>query len=324
MTDEIPAIPKEWQPDPADYSFDLNRRLDSIVSIRTRIPDEGMTASMLGTERGGHGIVINDKGLIVTIGYIITEADSVWLVTNHGETIQGHVVAYDQRSGFGLVQALGKLDLLPVTLGSSASIGLGERMLVAGSGGIEYCTKVVMTGIREFAGYWEYLLERAFFTSPAHPFWSGAALLGENGNLYGIGSLIVQAVDSDGKERSVNMIIPIDELTHILDELIQYGQTTLPPRPWMGWYVQDTTEGPVVAGVVDNGPADEALIQSGDEITKINDIEVGDLASIHRAVWAAGEAGVTIDVEYLREGVVDIAIVTSADRNRLLATGSVH
>lgn len=324
MTDDTPSIPDAWQPDPDDYDFDLRQRLDSIVSVRTHIPDEGMTASMLGTERGGHGIVINDKGLIVTIGYIITEADSVWLVTNTGETIQGHVVGYDQRSGFGLVQALGKLDLPPVTLGSSASIGLGERMLVAGSGGIEQCTKVVVSGVREFAGYWEYLLERAFFTSPAHPFWSGAALLGENGNLYGIGSLIVQAVGSDGEERAVNMIIPIDELTPILDELIQYGQRTLPPRPWMGWYVQDTADGPIVAGVVDNGPAAAAQIRAGDEITKVNDIDVGDLATIHRTVWASGEAGVAVSVEFQREGENYLVEVLSADRNRLLATGSVH
>lgn len=324
MGNESPSVPRDWRPEPEDYSFDLLERLDSIVAVKTRIPDESMTASMLGTERDGHGVVINDKGLIVTIGYVITEADSVWLVANNGQTVQGHVVGYDQRSGFGLVQALGKFDIPPVKLGSSASIGLGERMLVAGSGGIEKCTKVVISGVREFAGYWEYLLERAFFTSPAHPFWSGAALLGANGNLYGIGSLIVQAVDEEGNERSVNMIIPIDELTHILDELIQYGQRTLPPRPWMGWYVQDTTEGPIVARVVDDGPAAAAQIQVGDEILKVNDIEVGDLATIHRTVWACGNAGVNIDVEYRREGLDQTVTVTSTDRNQLLVKGSVH
>ncbi|MBX2825172.1 MAG: S1C family serine protease [Gammaproteobacteria bacterium] len=324
MSDENPVIPESLRPDPDDYSFDLLQRLDSIVSVRTRIPDHAMTAPMLGTERAGHGVVINDEGLVVTIGYVITEADSVWLVTNTGVTLQAHVVGYDQQSGFGLVQALGKLDISPVTLGNSGTVGLGQRMLVAGSGGIEHCTRVLVSGIREFAGYWEYLLQRAFFTSPAHPFWGGTALLGENGNLYGIGSLIVQAVDSEGQETSVNMMIPIDELTPILDELILYGRRNEPPRPWMGWFVQDTETGPVVAGVVDSGPAESAGLASGDEIVSINDESVADLASVHRAVWAAGEAGTRINVAWIREGEQQQGTVSTADRNTRMSSASVH
>jgi len=324
MSDEPLAIPGPLRPDPADYAFDLPARLDSIVSVRTRIPDEGMTASMLGTERAGHGVVINYDGLIVTIGYVITEAESVWVISNRGQTIQGHVVGYDQQSGFGLVQTLGRLDLAPITLGSSSSVGLSQRMLLAGSGGIEHCASVVVSGIREFAGYWEYLLERAFFTLPAHPEWGGAALIGESGNLYGIGSLIVQAVDRNGEKSAVNMIIPIDELTPILGDLILYGRRNAPPRPWMGWYVQDTTQGPVVAGVVDDGPAATAGIRSGDEIVSIDGQPVFDIATVYRAIWAVGAAGTQIEVARLRDGLPLSGKVTSADRNTLLTTAQVH
>jgi len=324
MSDENPVIPEALRPDPDKCAFDLKHTLDSIVSVRTRIPDDAMTAPMLGTERSGHGVVINDEGLVVTIGYVITEAESVWLVTNSGVTLQAHVVGYDQQSGFGLVQALGRLDLAPMTLGNSSSVGLGQRMMVAGCGGVEHCTRVLVSGVREFAGYWEYLLQRAFFTAPAHPFWGGAALIGENGNLYGIGSLIVQAVDQDGEESAVNMIIPIDELTPILDELILYGRRNEPPRPWMGWFVQDTAGGPVVAGVVDSGPAAAAGIHSGDEIVSINDEVVADLASVYRAVWAAGDAGTQINVAWIREGEQKQGFVQSADRNTLMSSASVH
>ena len=101
-----PELESPMQPNPEDYAFDLNAALDSIVSLRSQVPEDALTAGVLGTERAGHGVVIADDGLVVTIGYLITEAESLWILTNEGTTVPGHVVGYDQETGFGLVQAL--------------------------------------------------------------------------------------------------------------------------------------------------------------------------------------------------------------------------
>ena len=216
--------PRPDNPPSSDgWSATALKALESVVSIRTGIPDDAMTAGGLGTEREGHGVVINDQGLVLTIGYIVTEAASVWLVDHMGNAVQGHVVAYDQQSGFGLVQPLGKLAVLPVVLGKSADLTPGQEMLLAGCGGVEHTQQVQVGAIDEFAGYWEYLIDAAIFTAPAHPFWSGAALIGEDGKLYGIGSLVLQTVDQNEVESNANMVVPIDLLPPILDDLLLYG-----------------------------------------------------------------------------------------------------
>ncbi len=311
-------------PDPADYDFDLYRTLQSVVSVRTRIPEDAMTASVLGTERAGHGVIINDQGLILTIGYVVTEADSVWLVDHAGTTLPGHVVAYDQESGFGLVQALGKMPLPAIPIGRSASVAVGQSMLLAGSGGISETLKVHIAAVNEFAGYWEYLLDAAIFTTPAHPSWGGAALIGEDGHLYGIGSLILQTVNSRNDEQSANMIVPIDLLEPIMDDLLMYGARNQPARPWLGWFVHDTRDGPVVAGVSDDSPADTAGLLSGDLIIEINGEAVDDLPALYRKVWNTGPAGVDVEVLFERDGQQLSTHLASIDRNSRLKSASLH
>ena len=179
-------------------SYDLERTLSAIVSVRTQIPEDAMTAKILGTERAGHGVLINENGLIVTIGYLVTEAETIWIVDNKGGATAGHTVAYDQETGFGLIQALGRLDLPALEMGSSADVNEGEWMMLAGHGGRENAISARVQAKREFAGYWEYLLDEAIFTTPPHPTWGGAGLIGEDGTLRGIGSLFVQQVISGG------------------------------------------------------------------------------------------------------------------------------
>jgi len=322
--DDFPTISAALQPNPADFEFDLKRCLEGVVSVRTQIPEDGLTAPVLGTERAGHGVVINDQGLVLTIGYIITEAQTVWLVDHKDSTVQGHVVAYDQESGFGLVQALGRLDLPVMALGQSKHLKIGERMVLAGAGGTTQSVEIKIAGIREFAGYWEYLLDEAIFTAPAHPSWGGAALIGQDGRLYGIGSLILQTVDQTGDTNAANMVIPIDLLPPILDELMMFGKRDKPARPWLGWYVQETREGLAVAGVVDDGPADTAGIEDGDAIIEINGEAVESLADLYRNVWATGLAGVDVTVTFERQDVRQSTIITSIDRGSRLKTASVH
>lgn len=324
MSENVSAVSSGLRPNPDDYSCDLLYCLTSMVEVRTVVPEDALTAEALGTERSGHGVVIDDQGLVLTIGYIVTEAESVWLIADDGKALPAHVVAYDQQSGFGLVQALGKLDLPALKLGNSSELVPEQSMVVAGSGGLEHCVATEIASIREFAGYWEYLLDDAIFTSPAHPSWGGTALIGDDGKLYGIGSLIVQTLDSTGEKGYANMVIPIDLLPPIIDELMRYGRRDREPRPWLGWFIQETSSGPVVADVVDDGPADVGGIQEGDVITAVNGQGIDSLADLYRKVWASGDAGVEIEISIDRESRYKTLRLGSIDRSSRLKSASLH
>jgi S1-C subfamily serine protease len=179
-------VPSAVQPRAEDFGFDLERTLTSVVGLHSIIPSDAFTADTLGTERAGNGVVIDD-GLILTIGYLITEAETVWLHLADGRVVQGHALGFDQNSGFGLVQALGSLDLDPLPLGSSAAASLNDRIVVGGIGGRTRSLAGRIVAKQEFAGYWEYLLDEAIFTYPAHPNWGGTGLISAAGELIGIG-----------------------------------------------------------------------------------------------------------------------------------------
>src|SRR3954466_8041045 len=203
------AFPGNLQPRPEDCAFALGPVLDSLVLVRCQIPEDAFTAPILGTERAGNGIVIREDGLVLTIGYLVTEATAIWLTTNRGVAVAGYPLAYDQATGFGLVQPLGKLDAPVLARGSAASCTVGDDVIVAGHGGRAHALKTRIVAKREFAGYWEYVLDEALFTAPAHPQWGGTAMVGEEGRLLGIGSLLVQELVG-GKTVQGNMIVPID------------------------------------------------------------------------------------------------------------------
>ncbi len=171
-------IPSNLQPDPADYSFDLEQALKAVVSLKTYVPADAFTANTLGTERSGSGVMIKGTGLIATIGYLITEAETIWITSSEGQAVPGHALAYDQESGFGLVQALGKLDVPALELGDSDRLKVGDQAVLAAGGGRQHAIETRIVGRQEFAGYWEYVLDDALFTAPAHPFWGGCGLIG--------------------------------------------------------------------------------------------------------------------------------------------------
>src|SRR5207247_2649416 len=168
------AFPLEMRPRPEDWRFDLDAALDSVVQLRAEIPEDAFTAPILGTERAGNGIVIREDGLVLTIGYLITEASTIWLTSNQGVVAGGYPLAYDQATGFGLVQPLGRLGARALERGASASCRIGENVVVAGHGGRAHALKAAVFAKREFAGYWEYVLDEALLTAPAHPQWGGA------------------------------------------------------------------------------------------------------------------------------------------------------
>ena len=316
-------IPHNLQPDPDDYAFDLESTLRSVVGLRANVPSDAFTADTLGTERIGNGVVIRADGLVLTIGYLITEAETLWLITSDGRAVPGHALAFDQNTGFGLVQSLGPLDLPAIEFGDVAALKVGTQAIMAAGGGRTHAIETKVVGRQEFAGYWEYLLDDAIFTAPAHPFWSGAALIGADGKLYGTGSLILQ--QGDGKRRmDMNMIVPVACLHPILDELLATGRANRPPRPWLGLYAMENEGGLVVGGLADGGPAEKAGVRAGDRIIGVGDEDVSELGNLWRKVWAAGQAGATVLLRLGRDDG-DVAVrITTADRAKFLRAPRLH
>lgn len=312
------------QPKPQDYSFDLEQALASIVSLRTLIPADAFTADTLGTERAGHGVVIRKDGLVLTIGYLVTEAETVWITHASGRVVPGHVLAFDQETGFGLVQPLARLDVPALPLGNSSAATVGEDVVVAGAGGKSHAVAARIIAKQEFAGYWEYVLDEAIFTAPSHPNWGGSALIGMGGELLGIGSLQIQRATGEKRLEDVNMIVPIDLLKPILNDLLTFGKPNKPARPWLGLFASEQDSVVTVIGVTARGPAHAAKVASGDVILEVAGKRVTSLADLFRRVWSLGTAGVDVPLTINREGRTRRVVLKSCDRRDLLKGPILH
>ncbi len=317
------AFPAALQPSPDETAFDLGAALDAAVLLRTEIPEDAFTAPILGTERAGNGVVIRDDGLVLTIGYLITEAESIWISTNRGTVVQGHALAYDQATGFGLVLPLGQLGVRPLARGTAASVKTDSPVIVIGHGGRAHSLKAKIVAKREFAGYWEYVLDEALFTAPAHPQWGGAALVGEDGKLLGIGSLLVQEAFG-GKTVDGNMFVPIDLLTPILDDMLASGRPARPPRAWLGLYIAEMEGRLVVGGLAPGGPAEKAGLQLGDLLLEVAGERLAGLAALFRKIWSCGPAGSEVPLTFSRRGATSTVRTRSADRNDFLKKPRLH
>jgi len=317
-------IPRKLQPNPDEYAFDLERALHAVVGLRTQIPADAFTAATLGTERAGSGVVIRENGLVVTIGYLIMEAETVWVTSPVAGAVPGHALAYDQQTGFGLVQPLGRLGLPALAIGDSTRLSEGDPVIFAASGGRRHAIETRVIGREEFAGYWEYVLDDAIFTAPAHPFWGGGAVIGTDGRLLGIGSLILQRGDDKGRRLDMNMAVPIDRLAPVIDDLLTFGRVNQPPRAWLGLYAMENDDALVVGGLADGGPAEQAGVHSGDRILAIQGDDVNDLATLWRRLWAAGPAGSRVVLRVARDDTEVDLTITSADRARFLKAPRVH
>src|SRR5580658_10964292 len=241
-------LPEPLRPQQSRFGFDLSATYGSVVLVHTEASEDGYTAQFLGTERLGSGVVIRsaERKLVLTIGYLITEAESIWLTTLDGKVVEACPLAHDPVSGFGLVQPLGALDAPAIERGSATSLAIGDNVIVVGHGGERHSLEARLIARREFAGYWEYLLDEALFTAPPHPQWGGTALVGEDGLLLGIGSLFVE--ESMAQERfDANMFVPVDLLAPVLDDKIAFGRPRSQPRPWLGIYTAEQADHVIVA-----------------------------------------------------------------------------
>jgi S1-C subfamily serine protease len=315
-------VPTSAQPRAEDYGYDLERALSAVVGLHSIIPPDGFTAETLGVERAGNGVLIDD-GLVLTIGYLITEAATVWLHRDDGHVVEGHALGFDQETGFGLVQALGKVDRPALPIGSSQAAAIGERVVIGGAGGRTRSLAGRIAAKQEFAGYWEYLLDEAIFTSPAHPNWGGTALISSKGELIGIGSLQLERAH-EGKNEHLNMIVPIDLLKPILDDLRKFGRVNKPARPWLGLYSTEVEDKIVAVGIAPKGPAARAELKTGDVILAIKGETISTLAAFYRKVWALGQAGVEVPLTLYRDGVTFDVRVNSSDRQKFLKAPRMH
>jgi serine protease Do len=303
------------EPPAARGSSNLTVDALSVVKVKSKVIANARSGRSLGPQREGTGVVIDSEGLVLTIGYLIVEAETVELSTSDGKAYPATVVGYDHATGFGLLKSLRPLPIKPVKFGESANVAEREMVLIVGFDGV---APAYVVSRRPFIGYWEYLLDEAIYTAPATVNWSGAALLSREGQLLGIGSLVVGDAIGGGTRTQMpgNMFVPIDLLKPLLGDLIATGKSSARPRPWVGINTQEVQGNVIVTRVSPESPAEEASIQKGDVIVAIGGQPVSGQADLYIKLWKSGDAGVEVPLEVLRSGRVEKITVKSIDRER--------
>ena len=315
-------VPLARQPRASNYSYNLERTLDAVVGIHCLISSDAFTAETLGVERAGNGVVIG-ADLVLTIGYLVIEAQSVWIHLSDTRFVEGHVLGIDHDSGLALVQALQPFDIEPLELGDSDAAMIGDNVILAGVGG-KACAVASQIMHRDvFAGYWEYQISNAIFTSPLHPNWGGTGLISASGELIGVGSLQIEHGTTEGANM-INMSVPINLLKPVLTDLREFGRVNRPARPWLGMYTTQIEDRLVLVGIAPRGPAAKAGIRTGDIVLGINGKAVTDLTDFYRKLWALGPAGTEIPLT-LHRGRDDFnVILKSAARTQFLKAPRMH
>jgi S1-C subfamily serine protease len=303
-----PTLKLAPHPRPEEVNFDLENTLSSVLRLNSEVPETAFSARSLGTERHGNAVLIGDEGYCVTIGYLVVDASSITLYS-HGQETEAELVGYNHESGLAIIRMRSKFDVPTLKLGSADELNEKEPVIVAPYGGVQHSISASVVSRRTFAGSWEYMVDRAIFTAPIHPNWSGAALIRRDGTLVGVGSLWVNDAESGRRESPGNMFVPIDLLKPIYADLINHGRAQSPHRPWLGVYTAEAMGRLFVSGLIPQGPAEQAGIEAGDLVAGINDKPVSTLAEMYKALWSQGEAGMNIVMNLRRDGEnVDITV----------------
>ena len=295
---------------------EAEKALDAVVEIRISVPQNARTAERFGTNRVASGVVIDEAGHILTIGFQTIEAETVQIVGKDHKTVNAIVVAYDRNTGLGLLRATSPLQVTPMPLGSSSEVKKGDPVLAVSYGSSAPVHGVTVVERKEFAGPWEYLLQNAIFTVPPIERFSGAALIDRNGQLVGIGYLFSQLTIEDLGVMPTNMFVPIDLLKPILSDLKLSGSSKLTPRPWLGVRTQELYGHLIVERVTSGSPSEKAGIKTGDIILAVNKQDVHGMADFYRKVWALGKAGVDVPLSILQGIQIREVVVHSIDRKQ--------
>lgn len=291
----------------------------AVVGVNTIAVEDARSIETFGRKRQGSGVVIDAEGLVLTIGYLILEAEQVDLVLEGERTVPARVVAYDLASGFGLLQALAPVKVGPVKFGASAEVSNTEPLMISSGGEDGGRSLAQMVSRRAFSGYWEYHIDGALFTSPPRSDHSGAGLFNANGELLGIGSLVVgNALGDDHPRMPGNMFVPIDLLKPILDEMRREGASRSSSRAWLGMNCVEHDGDVRVIRVNRDSPAEDAGLLPGDRIVSIDGTAVNQLETLYKTLWrSAVERDVVLEIR--RSGQVQTVKVHSVDRRQTLS-----
>ncbi len=300
-------------------SAEKKRRADALISavvrVRTKALPDARTSRTLGVEREGTGVVIDDEGHVLTIGYLVLEPDAIEVTGAGNKTVPARLVGYDHATGFGLLKLQGTLDANPIVLGDSDPLALREPVMVLPWGGAQAASVGYVVSRREFTGAWEYLLDSAIFVAPPTTAWAGAALVNREFKLVGIGSLLVRDIGPGGEPIPGNMFVPIDLVKPILFDLKSRGRAPGAPRPWLGLRTESVHGRLFVLGVSEEGPADLAGVKRGDIVLAVGPDAVATRAEFYRKIWALGPAGTDVPLKILQDGDTRDIRIKSIDRS---------
>ena len=308
-----PSLKLAPHPTQEDVDFDLNAGLSSIIRLSSEVREDAFSARSLGTERQGNAILLDDEGILLTIGYLVVDAHTITLHAKGGQDVRAELVGYNHESGFALLHALSPLDVPATSIGTADGLEEGEPVIIAPYGGADHAISAAVVSRREFAGSWEYMLDNAIFTAPIHPNWSGAALLRTDGSLCGVGSLWINDAEEGKNESPGNMFVPIDLLPPIYEHMVSTGLAQGPHRPWLGMYTAEAMNRLFVSGVIPDAPADLAGVEAGDLVYGIDDETTKSLAGLYHKLWSAGDAGTKIVLNLRRDGEdIDVTVETDS------------
>lgn len=293
---------------------DAAQMLGAVVKVHSKSIEDARSNATLGRTREGTGVVIDDKGHVLTVGYIVIESEAIEITTAGGKTVPATLVGYDHASGFGLLRAQVAMGVKPIALGQSAALAVSEPVMVLPYGGRDAALIAQVVAKRKFSGSWEYLLDEAIFTSPPTLAWAGAALVGRDGRLLGIGSLLVRDTVEAGTPLPGNMFIPIDLVKPILGDLIANGRAAGAPRPWLGLATEEVQGRLFVTRVSPDSPADKAGIRPGDIVVAVGADTVKTHEDLYKKMWGIGAAGTVVPLKLLQGADVREVRVNSIDR----------
>jgi S1-C subfamily serine protease len=307
------AVKPTAQVEDASYQ-QLIDAANAVVGVKVKALANARSNESLGRERSGSGVLIGRDGLVLTIGYLILEADQVEVTDSDGQNVPAAVVAYDHATGFGLVRPMAPLTPKPIRLGTASPVGQLDRLMIVTGGEEQTISIATVVSKRQFAGYWEYMIDGAIFTSPPRLDHSGAALINKDGELVGVGSLFVMDALTPGEKLPGNMFVPVDLLKPILDEMVRTGAQKASRRPWIGVNSLEEDGRVKVMQVNEESPAAAAGILAGDIILSVNGQAVESLEKFYRAVWTRGPAGVNVVLGVLHGVTLREITVRSIDR----------